>query len=642
MKEAEATKSTSRCSPSRCYQDTNVLQSLLNELSFCEPAAAAATSEDQDEMNTHTLGRSKSGLFSSNSSNSSNHSEEEIDERRSANGSDDESSSTDSSLCLSQTVWKSATDPVSGRIYYYDSISRITQWEKPDEIRRIERHQRKQQKKELQKFFREMEHNIRESLDRGEFIPGVASDESLSGGTPQEPLLQSVDTSPLPPHDALRIRTISCMNEKLLAQVQTADNILPKVQTDSEQQPTQGPASNNKTALVEGRPPLAQRRPSQATAEESVAAAAATTTLADSATGIEDLSIPSSPTDASDALRGESLLLEDSSSSLEGSFSNTQLAPLAHVRRNTGGTIYVQTTMDNPDVQATIKAICGVYRAHILQSAARKSQRSPVSVASVGLDVFCDDYEPHHSQHHGKHANTHHQYHRVNPGSYLNGPVTMSKTDKATISKDPQVPLLEEIELFYQDFYRRSQMEHDTIIMSLIYVERLIKSTNGVLTPGVHNWRSILFSCMVLSSKVWDDLSMYNIDFSQVSRLSGTGLSSFSLQRTNALELAVLTSLNFDVRVSAGEYAKYYFLIRTMLTRSGMLVGPLSPLTKSHSRNLESKTLQYQDLILGSGQRERRTRSVDWGSLSTVDDPAAEIPVLKDTLCLEQLVSMYR
>ena len=51
------------------------------------------------------------------------------------------------------------------------------------------------------------------------------------------------------------------------------------------------------------------------------------------------------------------------------------------------------------------------------------------------------------------------------------------------------------------------------VIMSLIYVERLVKRTNGALMPNVENWRSILFGCMVLASKVWDDLSMLNADF---------------------------------------------------------------------------------------------------------------------------------
>ena len=195
-------------------------------------------------------------------------------------------------------------------------------------------------------------------------------------------------------------------------------------------------------------------------------------------------------------------------------------------------------------------------------------------------------------------------------------------------------------------------MEHDTIIMSLIYVERLIKETNGALTPAPHNWKSVLFSCMVLSSKVWDDLSMFNLDFSNVSMSCGnssSGLSAFSLQRTNALEVAVLQTLNFNVRVAASEYAKYYFLIRTMLIRSGLLDERISPgdppkatpadalpaasgnlnSNNEGGQRLEHRTSQYQDSL------KRRAKSVDWtfGASSAVTEP-----VLQDSVCLEQLL----
>ena len=75
-----------------------------------------------------------------------------------------------------------------------------------------------------------------------------------------------------------------------------------------------------------------------------------------------------------------------------------------------------------------------------------------------------------------------------------------------------------------------------------------------------------MFSCMILSSKVWDDLSMWNADFSQ-SCPPGV---SFPLQRINELELAVLNALSFQVKVPASEYAKYYFLLRSMLIKSGL------------------------------------------------------------------------
>ena len=55
---------------------------------------------------------------------------------------------------------------------------------------------------------------------------------------------------------------------------------------------------------------------------------------------------------------------------------------------------------------------------------------------------------------------------------------------------------------------------------------------------------------------------MWNADFSEIAK--------FPLKRINKLEKAILKCLNYDVKVLASEYAKYYFLLRSMLIRSGL------------------------------------------------------------------------
>lgn len=130
----------------------------------------------------------------------------------------------------------------------------------------------------------------------------------------------------------------------------------------------------------------------------------------------------------------------------------------------------------------------------------------------------------------------------------------------------PPPPSFDDITAFFRDVFYAAKMEPDCLIITLIYIERLIKTTDGKLRPRTSNWRSILFSCMVLASKVWDDLSMWNIDFSET---CPTGVQ-FSLQRINELEIALLTTLDYEVKVPAGEYAKYYFLLRSMLIKSGL------------------------------------------------------------------------
>ena len=171
------------------------------------------------------------------------------------------------------------------------------------------------------------------------------------------------------------------------------------------------------------------------------------------------------------------------------------------------------------------------------------------------------------------------------------------------------VPSLDQITTFYRDVFQRAQMEYDCIIISLIYVERLIKTTNGALRPSACNWRSILFSSMVLASKVWDDLSMWNADFSQT---CPNGVK-FSLKRINELEIAVLSALSYKVKVPASEYAKYYFLLRSMLIKSG-LVGDDSdtttPLDLEGAKRLQQVSTQFQSGMGATKRQMRKAKSM--------------------------------
>jgi hypothetical protein len=151
-------------------------------------------------------------------------------------------------------------------------------------------------------------------------------------------------------------------------------------------------------------------------------------------------------------------------------------------------------------------------------------------------------------------------------------------------------------------------MESDTMIMSLIYVEQLIKKTQGALRPRAGNWRSLIFSCMILSSKVWDDLSMWNVDFSQ-SCPKGV---SFTLQRINDLEINILKAMSFQVKVPASEYAKYYFLLRSMLIKSGLGGEDMSnPLDVEGARRLQQMSSQFEYLSMA---KEKTRSSFDKGN----------------------------
>jgi hypothetical protein len=113
-----------------------------------------------------------------------------------------------------------------------------------------------------------------------------------------------------------------------------------------------------------------------------------------------------------------------------------------------------------------MQCVCGVYRAHILQAVSGDG--------STNKKTSFEEYE----------------IFRDVPHSGRNGRVSATT-----------IPSLDDITSFFREVFVKAQMESDCIIMSLIYVERLIKETNGGVQPHPNNWHSVLFSCMILASK---------------------------------------------------------------------------------------------------------------------------------------------
>jgi hypothetical protein len=70
-------------------------------------------------------------------------------------------------------------------------------------------------------------------------------------------------------------------------------------------------------------------------------------------------------------------------------------------------------------------------------------------------------------------------------------------------------------------------------------------------------WRPIVLAGLLLASKVWQDLSSWNVEFSEI-------YPQFSLQNINRLERLVVNHLKWDLYISSSLYAKYYFALRSL------------------------------------------------------------------------------
>jgi len=116
----------------------------------------------------------------------------------------------------------------------------------------------------------------------------------------------------------------------------------------------------------------------------------------------------------------------------------------------------------------------------------------------------------------------------------------------------------------------------ECFIIAYLYLSRFAAKSGTVLTRS--NWRPLLMTSLLLASKVWDDLSMVNKDFSII-------LEWLELTQINRYELAFLKQLEWNVSVAASEYASVYFELHDQCctVRTAKLVKPL---TVSGARSL--------------------------------------------------------
>jgi len=140
------------------------------------------------------------------------------------------------------------------------------------------------------------------------------------------------------------------------------------------------------------------------------------------------------------------------------------------------------------------------------------------------------------------------------PVSMPGAPLCMKKIERVY-----EVPSAAEIFDFMHRLFRTVQLSSECSIVCLIYVERLMENAKVPLTSTT--WRPIVMCGLLLASKVWQDLSSWNIEFATV-------FPQFSLDAINKLEALFLRSVKWDLYISGGLYAKYYFALRSLTEKT--------------------------------------------------------------------------
>lgn len=133
-----------------------------------------------------------------------------------------------------------------------------------------------------------------------------------------------------------------------------------------------------------------------------------------------------------------------------------------------------------------------------------------------------------------------------------------------------------------RNMFVTAQCSEECNIICLLYVERLLECADNVLAFNPYNWKAIVMMALLLASKVWDDLSMVNEDFSI--------FMPYSLEQINRWESQYLTSIQFNVRVSASQYAQLYFELRKQAQLAGFEGLPQKELDVAKATKLEALT----------------------------------------------------
>ena len=117
---------------------------------------------------------------------------------------------------------------------------------------------------------------------------------------------------------------------------------------------------------------------------------------------------------------------------------------------------------------------------------------------------------------------------------------------------------MNEVHEFLSDLFFKAQLTPECSIVCLIYVERLMEKANVPIVK--HTWRPVVLCGLLVASKVWQDMSSWNIEVTQI-------FPEYSLKSINRLERIFCYSLKWELYVSSSLYAKYYFALRSLTAK---------------------------------------------------------------------------
>merc|ERR1719343_1134401 len=154
---------------------------------------------------------------------------------------------------------------------------------------------------------------------------------------------------------------------------------------------------------------------------------------------------------------------------------------------------------------------------------------------------------------------------------------------------------------FLRDVMVNFRLEPEVSVITLFYLDRFSEKCGVALTPD--SWQRLTITSMMLASKVWNDESFENVEFAQLCPF-------YSLDDINTFERTFLKCVGYNMSVKGSEYAKTYFLLRTLGAKdSADFPEPLDALRASRlaERCLE-KQLEFKERY----RQDQGTDAMNW------------------------------
>lgn len=148
-----------------------------------------------------------------------------------------------------------------------------------------------------------------------------------------------------------------------------------------------------------------------------------------------------------------------------------------------------------------------------------------------------------------------------------------------------KIPSVETIFHFLNTIFKVEKLSPEPGIMALVYIDRVIEKTKMHLHAA--SWRRLVLASLIIASKVWEDQSVWTVDFLEL-------FPSANIKDLNRLEQHILAILEFSVSIKASEYVRHYFELRSFM-KSNFSDRGGKPLNQEALHKLEVRSASSEE-----------------------------------------------